>query len=222
MITYPSVVLEKNPAIIFIHGWKGSGESNLPYVNALTQKGYICINFDLPGHGKNEMDVTQLTREDFLNYIISVYDSLLAIPEVDTGNISVAGSSFGAYLALLLSSKRNVSKLALRVPANYPDTGFNEPQILFSGENEEIIEWRKKELSKNDSRSLHALHMFEGNTLIVESGLDKLIPHQTIENYINVIKNKNLLTYNIMKDATHSLKNSPYKIDFIKILTAWF
>lgn len=222
MISLPPIVLEKNPAIMFIHGWNGSSESNTPYVKLLTQKGYICLNFDLPSHGSSVEARETLSRKDYLEFVLTQYDELATRNDVDTNKIHIFGSSFGAYLAILLSSKRHVARLALRVPANYKDEGFDDPQTLSTGENEDTMNWRYEALSKNDTLSLQALSQFSGNTLIVESEYDELIPHQAIQNYVNVIERENTLTYTVMKDTSHALDDEESKRKFVEILYEWF
>ncbi len=222
MISLPPIVLEKNPAIIFIHGWNGNAESNAPYTELLTQKGYICCNFDLPGHGATDTARETLSRKDYLEFVQAQYDELAARNDVDQNNISIFGSSFGGYLAILLSSKRKVSRLALRVPANYKDDGFDDPQTLSTGENEEIMNWRYEALSKNDTFSLQALSQFSGNILIIESEYDELIPHQAVQNYANVIEREHTLTYTVMKDTSHALDDDESKRKFAQMLYEWF
>lgn len=221
MISLPPIVLDKNPSIIFIHGWNGSEASNMPYIDLLTQKGYICMNFDLPGHGASDTARDTLSRKDYLEFILTKYDELAARNDIDKNKISVFGSSFGGYLAILLSSKRAVEQLALRVPANYMDDGFDQPQTLSTGENDEVVLWRQNKLSRNDSMSLEALAQFEGNVLLVESEYDELLPHQAIQNYIDVIERENRLTYILMKDTQHHLESED-KEKFAQILYEWF
>ncbi len=42
------------PAVVFLHGFMGSGSDWLPVMNALSQE-YYCIAPDLPGHGSTEV-----------------------------------------------------------------------------------------------------------------------------------------------------------------------
>ena len=56
--------------------------------------------------------------------VLAAYDYLSSIDGVDSKNVSAVGSSFGGYLATILSAKRKVRNLALRVPADYPNEAF--------------------------------------------------------------------------------------------------
>ncbi|OGK19002.1 hypothetical protein A3D80_03550 [Candidatus Roizmanbacteria bacterium RIFCSPHIGHO2_02_FULL_40_13b] len=224
VVFQPQTLKDKNPAILFVHGWTSSIKSNVQSAEALTQLGHICICVDLRGHGESEGDIQKMTREDFLKDVLAVYDYLVAMNSVDKDDISAVGSSFGSYMVALLSSKRKIKNLALRVPANYPNDSFNEPQILFSGNNDpSILQWRFQEMNKDSTYSLEAVNNFSGNVLIVESGQDELIPHQTIENYMNAVQDKAKLTHIVMKDASHSIsRDQKSQLEYKQILINWF
>ncbi|EKD90068.1 MAG: hypothetical protein ACD_32C00046G0001, partial [uncultured bacterium] len=86
----------------------------------------------------------------------------------------------------------------------------------------EIMEWRKKARNPNETYSLQAVNNFDGNVLIIESEYDEYVPHQTIENYKNAVKDKKKLTYVFMKGAPHSIKPGPFRDKVEKIYLDWF
>jgi len=193
---------------LFIHGWR-SQQDRVDYLaEALTKDGHIVLTFDLRGHGVSGGNLEELSRKDFLDDVLVAYDFLVTIPSVDANNIVVVGSSFGAYLAVLLSAKRKVKALALRVPANYKDEGFTgshyKTRGIDGGE-----EWRENVYEYNEVESLKCVHNFEGKVLIVESENDELVPQPVLQSYSNAISNKNNLTYHMMKDAPHSISRHP-------------
>lgn len=222
-IFYPKEVKEKNPAILFIHGWMSSEKNYLERAEALTKLGFVCLTFSMRGHGKSDGDIKKQTRQDFLNDVLAAYDFLVGQKNIDSNNINVVGASFGAYLAALVSQKRSVKNLAFRVPANYPDESFNDVQFNFSGDNSAMLLHPKfKALQSEQSYTLKALHNFSGNLLLIESEHDEFIPHQIVENYLNAVKDKSKLSYVIMKDTGHNLSNEKMLQEFIQILTDWF
>lgn len=216
----PEKLQQRNPAILFIHGWRSSQQGVLGYAEALAQKGRICMTFDLRGHGSSQGNINLLTRQDFLDDVLTAYDSLLTAVEVDPDAISVVGSSFGGYLAALLTTRRNVKYVALRAPADYPNEGFEQPQVLFSDAKSSV--WRMQEHQPHESLALNALHTFSGEVLIVESGKDDQIPHQTIANYINALRDKERLTSVVMKEAGHRLQDHQLRAEYQHILLHWF
>lgn len=219
---YPENPKEQNPAILFIHGFTGSQDTSFQYANALTRWGFICMTFDLRGHGASEGDINSLTREDFLKDVVSAYNFLIHQMGVDPEEISVVGSSFGAYLSLLLSSMKEIKNVVLRVPANYPNVEFDKPQINQGNNNPLVKEWRNEPKKVDEAFSLEAINNFVGKILIVEAEKDDIIPHQTIENYINAVKDKTKLTHIVVKGAPHSIKEGRFRDEVTKILADWF
>jgi hypothetical protein len=222
VIFYPEVKKNKNPAILFVHGWTSEKERSYQHAQALSKLGYLCFLFDMRGHGESEGNRLLLTNKEFLDNVITAYDFLLSISGVDKENISVIGSSFGGYLIAQLSVKRKVRNLVLRAPADYPNEDFNKLKSLSTGDDPNIMVWREKPKQSSETYALEALNRFNGNVLIIESELDNRVPHQTIRNYINAVKDKSKLTHVLMKDAPHSIKEGKFRNEVEQILTSWF
>lgn len=218
----PQKMLPKNKALLFLHGWKSRQQTESHYAQVMAKNGFIVLTYDMRGHGDSDGVQEELTRTDFLNDAISAYDYLVSIPGVDREHITIAGSSMGSYIAALLTSKRSVKNLILRVPANYPDKGF-DTQTLMDYTNSAIrVSWRTTPLMYTDSIVLQAIHSFSGNILIVESENDKLVPHQTIENYMNAVSDKAQLTHVLMKGADHSISRDINRVDeYAEIIKKW-
>lgn len=219
---YQEKVKEKNPAILFIHGWTSEKRRSFQYAEALIKLGYIVMVFDMRGHGVSEGDINTYTPKQFLKDCTSAYDLLSSIKGVDKENISIVGNSFGSYLGAILSSQRKTNNLVLRVPADYKKESFENLQIKNGGTNPGVMEWRNIPKESNETLALQAIHSFDGNILIIESEKDTLVPHVTIQNYINAVKNKSKLAHIIMKDAPHSIKPGPFKEEVTRILVNWF
>src|SRR5690242_1266239 len=95
-------------AFLFIHGW--TGHQNLIAARALCDHGFTCLTYDMRGVGDSAGDFDSLTRADYLEDACAAYDYLREQVGPDTP-IGVAGSSFGSYLAALLTRKRTVKCL---------------------------------------------------------------------------------------------------------------
>lgn len=222
VIFLPKKVKDKNAAILFVHGWTSRKDRSYQYAKALSEMGYICLLFDMRGHGESNGDINSFTIKEFLDDVLASYDYLLTVKGVDKDNISAVGSSFGGYLVALLTKKRNVKNLVLRVPADYPNEDFNNIKATSSHEDHLIAAWRKKTKKSSETYALDALNNFRGNVLIIESELDDVIPHETIENYKNAMVDKQNLTHIIMKGAQHSIKEGKFRDEVEKILKDWF
>ena len=222
-IFFPEKSKKKNPAILFVHGWTRAMERSYQYAEALSKLGYICFLFDMRGHGESEGNIKIFTIKEFLYDVLAAYDYFLKIKGVDEENISAVGSSFGGYLIALLSVKRNIKNLAMRVPADYPNDNFVKSKYLkSSADTQESLAWRKIKKNPDETFALKAINGFDENILIIEAEKDNIIPHQTIENYINAVKDKRKLSHIIMKGAPHSIKEGPFRDEVTRILVDWF
>lgn len=221
-IFIPAEKKDTHPAILFVHGWTSEKARSFQYAQALADSGYICFLFDMRGHGKSEGDRNALTSREFLEDVLAAYDYFVKVEGVDVHDISAVGSSFGAYLITLLSEKRTIKNLALRAPADYPNEQFDELKVRVPGGDPTVVEWRKRPRGHDGSFALVALHHFPGEVLFIESENDDKIPHQTIVNFMNALADQKQATHVLMKGASHSIKEGPFRDEVQKILTEWF
>lgn len=222
-LVLPENIEPNGKAILFLHGWRSSEEGYISRARALAELGYTCLAFSLRGHGKSDGDIHKLTRQDFLNDAIAAYDFLKNYHGVAENQIGVVGASFGGYLATLLTKKRPVRWLVLRAPANYPDRGFEDiPQTAYPREDASTFEWRERQLDLNGTVALRAIHQYPHEILMIESGNDVVIPHQTVQNFVDAVSDSAKLTHIVMKDADHAIREEKYRQEFIRILVDWF
>lgn len=219
---YPEKPKDKNPAILFTHGWTSEKQRSFQYAEALTKLGFIIMLFDMRGHGVSEGNINIHTPKEFLSDCIAAYDYLLSLENVDKENISLVGSSFGGYLSVILTSKRKVKNLVLRVPADYQNETFKKPKMGNVGENLKVFKWRLIPMQPHKTFALEALHNFSGQILIIESEKDDIVPHQIIQNYINAVQNKSKSTHIVMNGAPHSIREGPFRDKVTRILVDWF
>ena len=181
-----------------------------------TEMGAACLTVDLRGHGKTGGDLELFSRKDFLDDVLAAYDFLTLQENVDKTRMGVVGSSFGGYLAALLTARRSLSWAVLRVPADYPDEGFMESKALAPDD----MGWRYQERAWNTTDALRSVHSFGGKLLIVESEKDEVIPRQTLLNYQDATQGS--ATYITMKNAPHSITRHPdFKREFNQTVLQW-
>lgn len=219
---YPEKLKEKNPAILFIHGWTSDKSRSFQYAKDLIKLGYVVMLFDMRGHGVSEGDINTYTPKQFLKDCVEAYDYLVSLPEVDSQNISAVGSSFGGYLVSILSKQKILHNVVLRVPADYKKESFESLQVQNGGKNPGVSEWRTKPRKFDETLALEAIHDFMGNILIIECEKDTLVPHQVIQNYVDAIQDKLKMKHIVVKNAPHSIKDGPFKDEVSRILVEWF
>lgn len=205
--------------VLFIHGWRSSKESPRVFAETLATIGYTSLTFDLRGMGVSEGDASVLSRADFLKDCIAAYDALVTWGGV--GSVSVVGSSFGSYMACLLTGSRPIKRLVLRVPANYPNEGYDTCQAVLSDRLDAV--GLAAERPVGSTYALDLLRAFSGQVLIVQSGNDKIIHPETVKSFADAVANKSNLAYRVMQDAPHSLSASPELVkEYADILMDWF
>lgn len=219
-IFYPEKLKDKNPAVIFIHGWTSDYEGYIPRAEALLPLGYICLIFDLRGHGKSDGKIEAVTAQGSLEDSLAAYDFVASLPEVATEEISVVGSSYGSYIAAQMVDKRDVKSLVLRVPAIYKNETFATPKIQEIDEKREV--YQQKALATRDNFAFLPLKTYTGKIILIESEKDQIIPHEVLEGYRHAINTQAQLTDIVMKDADHSLTQEKWRQEYIQILVDWF
>jgi esterase/lipase len=208
----------KKLSFLLIQGW--TGHQNLRAAQALADLGFTCMTYDMHGNGDSEGNLAEFSRADFVKDAKVAYDYLNQRVG-DSTKIGVVGSSFGSYTAVLLSEKRKVFCLSLRVPANYPDEDFNKPQLAQHDGSNDFKEWRSKEYNYSENKALTALHNFNGPVQIIEAENDELVAAQVPKNYAAAMTDKTKLKYEVMENAPHRLENDELQEKYEKLLTAW-
>ena len=208
------------PGVLFVHGWGGSQQQYLARAREVAALGCICLTFDLRGHVRTKSQWETVSREDNLQDVVAAYDVLVAQPGVDTSAIAVVGSSYGGYLAAILTSVRPVRWLALRVPALYKDEDWDVPKGQLR-ERHALEKYRLQTVRPQDSVALKACAAFRGDVLLVESEHDSTVPHQVILNYREASATAHSLTYRVIQGADHSLSDRRWQQAYTTLLVGW-
>jgi len=207
------------PGVLFVHGWTGSQESDLERAKEIAALGCVCLTFDLRGHAATENLRRTVKPRDSLQDVIAAYDLLAARADVDSAAIAVVGTSYGGYLAALLSRLRPVRWLSLRVPAIYRDSHWELPKGTL--DRMDLSGYRRERLAAEDNHVLRACAEFAGNVLVVESEADDLVPHQTVMNYVAAFRLARSLTYRVIDGADHALSDERSRRAYTQLLCAW-
>ncbi|WGK60747.1 alpha/beta fold hydrolase [Halopseudomonas sp. SMJS2] len=207
------------PGLLFVHGWGGSQSRDMMRARGVAGLGCVCLTFDLRGHEKTMAHRQRVTRGQNLEDILVAYDRLAQHPATDPERIAVIGTSYGGYLATILTTLRPVRWLAMRVPALYWDEQWNLPKQQL--DRAELMRYRQSTLGPLDNRALGACATFEGDVLIVESEHDEHVPHETIMNYRSSCRRAHSMTHRIIDGADHGLSSERCQQAYTSILTNW-
>lgn len=207
------------PGVLFIHGWGGDQAHDLERAREIARIGCLCFTFDLRGHAANAPQRKTVTRGQNLEDALAAYDFLASQPIVDKSAIAVVGTSYGGYLAAILSSKRPVNWLALRVPALYRDSEWETPKDALN--KADLKAYRRSAIPPGDNQALRACAAFEGDALIVESQHDDVVPHATIAAYRDSLGRTRSLTYRMIEGADHGLSTDRCRRAYNTLLVHW-
>jgi uncharacterized protein len=210
-----------NPGVLFVHGWGGSQEQYRARAKELASYGCVCLTFDLRGHVATQSYFTTVSREQNLADLEAAYDLLVSRPHVDRNAIAVVGSSYGGYLATILSTLRPVRWLALRAPALYRDEGWGHAKLQLHAD-QDLAGYRSTLVPADRNRALAACGRFRGDLLLVSSEFDERVPQTVIRSYQDAANDCRSLTVRCIGGADHGLTRPGDQRAYTNILRAWF
>ncbi len=121
--------------LVLLHGGHGSWEHWIKNINALATRFRVLVP-DMPGYGNSSM-VEESTLENLLEPLVATLNLLVG----DTTEISLAGFSFGGYVAANLANQRKfVKKIALLGTA-----GHGQPRRPIG----DLLSWKRSYLQQN-------------------------------------------------------------------------
>lgn len=201
---------EPAPGLLFIHGFRSDRSGYRERAEAASAaSGAACLTFDLSGHGHSAGDLSRLTRRDHLADTVAAYDELVSRGGADAGRIGVCGASYGAYLACLLTAERPVKRILLRAPALYDDRDLDVP----------LGQTVRSDAGVHTALLAASLGRFPGDTLILESGADEVIPHAVIDAYRQIAPHAR---HCVIDGATHALTEAKWRETFRATIVDWF
>jgi pimeloyl-ACP methyl ester carboxylesterase len=207
------------PGVLLVHGWDGSQAQYIARAHEIAALGCICLAIDLRGHARHKSQRLAVTRQDNLNDVLAAYDELLRHPAVDPASMAIVGSSYGGYLAALVSALRPVRWLALRAPALYRDEGWDIPKGKL--DRDDLTAYRQTVIPPDGNRALAACEAFRGDVLVVESEHDRTVPHPVIKNYVAAFKHVRSVTYRVLSEADHALSTDEMRQAYGLQLVSW-
>lgn len=190
--------------ILFVHGYQ-STQTNyaLRAQSASADLAAICLTFDLSGHGRDAARLSSYAFSDHIDDVIAAYDYLAMLPPASNARIGVCGASYGGYLAAVLTAHRSVKRLILRATP------------LASG----VASTLGLPSSHGLPDSLGILSRYTGDTLIIESELDCVVPHDHIAAYL---ASNSTAQHMVIPGATHALTDPAWDKMFVGAMIEWF
>ena len=196
--------------IVFVHGLGSDRRGYAEYgERAAAHLGARCLAVDLSGHGSSPGEAGDFSPAQHLQDVLAAWDELTGRYHADPGRIGVCGSSYGGYLAALAVPHRTVARLLLRAPTIVADDDVARPLRLRSGHRD----------PGSAPVLLGGLNQFHSPALVVESENDEVIPHETVEAYLNALP---AAGHAVIANATHALSRPEWREVFIQQLLSFF
>jgi esterase/lipase len=198
------------PGVLFVHGLRSDRSGYRERAESVAAAiGGVSLTFDLSGHGERTADFDRLTRRDHLTDVIAAYEKLISAGGVAPDRIGVCGASYGGYLSALLVGQRAVRRLLLRAPALYDDQSFDVP----------LGDVVRSSATARADLVADSLRQFRGKTLVLESGEDEVVPHETIATYLRL---SSPAEHEVIVDATHALTEPAWREHFLRTIISFF
>ena len=215
----PEKMRGNHPGVIFFHGMTSSERGYIPIAQRLAKKGIVAMTLSLRGHGSSEGDFNKLTVNDAVVDGFSAYDFFLQQDFVDKKRIGLCGTSVGAAVGSIMSSKREVKSLVLRVPATYTDKMMIMTYADIMADEGQLFQ-KIKNIS--DTLALKAISKFKGSLLVITSENDSVIPVTIPARYLSQTENAKKKKLIQISGATHNLLRGDWRKQFSDEVVKWF
>ncbi len=196
--------------VIMTHGFRSDRSRCAQSGRYLSSKGILCLTVDLGGHGQSEGDLDDFSVNDHVEDVVSAYDYMKEQHPVDAGRIALAGISYGGYVGLLASDKRDISSLFLRAAPLYPNAYQDKPRREYS--DTDVLQKHVDE----GNNALNILSQYKKPVTLVTSGLDEVVP-SSITDEIAIVPE---VVEHTIEAAGHVLKPNEQK-QYMSILASW-
>ncbi len=208
------------PGVLFVHGWGGSQEQYVARARKIAALGCVCLTFDLRGHAQTRAAVRDRLARANLRDVLAAYDLLARPPACRPGAIAVVGSSYGGYLAAILTTMRPVRWLALRAPALTWTPAGSCPSCSCT-RTRTCRPTAASLVPVEENRALQACRDFKGDVLLIQSEHDKIIPKAVLQSYREACKEARSLTYRCVEGADHGLTRESDHRAYTSMLVNW-
>ena len=193
IITYEYGKSEKK--VLLVHGWSGRGTQLAKIAEALKKKGYMCVSFDAPGHGKAEGKMSMMPFfikavhhldeqygpfDAVIGHSLGGMSSLRAIREgMKTDKLVIIGTANNiSEITRHFAQNMKMNNKVARKMKTYLDNRFNEDMdVLSGGESAKYVKTPTLVIHDEEDvdvkvNSAHEIHEeLENSELLITSGL---------------------------------------------------
>lgn len=185
--------------LIVLPGWSSSKARQKIHTKTMVEATGTCaLGVDFSGHGESPFEMRETRPAQHFLELVYVYD--WAAEKYPNAKISISGSSYGGYLAALLTEYRTVDKLVLKAPAVYPPEKFYElwaVRIDNPDEFDRAVAYRRDLAAVAGHPLFEKAALFDGKTLVVVHEKDTVVPTETTDAYIKAFRADSIIAEGI-------------------------
>ncbi len=195
--------------VLFVHGLGSDRATNIERADALADRhATTCLALDLRGHGASTGSLSRVTPRQNLADVVVAFDALQGHHDVTASRAGVCGASYGAYLSVLLTGRREVARLLLRAPAIYADDCFDA-----------TLSHRRAGSTLESPRFVERLRALTMSVLLVESEHDEVISPGIVATYL---AGQPAIDRVVLPAAGHALTDPAWRAGYQRMLVDFF
>jgi hypothetical protein len=224
---------EKFPAIIFCHTFHDNKDNEfiVSMWDSLSRRGFICLRFDLSGHGESQGDYKDMTISQDVKDIKAAFNFVKGLEQADRKRIGVIGHSTGGINTILFSAEnkeiRSIAVLSTRSDIReFIDSYMDKYQQE---------EWKRigraefyglEEVSADFLRDAEKYELLDEiknlkcPILIVHGTDDSRVPFEDARELFNHAKEPKSLE--LIEGADHHFTEPAHRQELLEILGDWF
>lgn len=205
----------KEYCVLWLQGWTSTIEKHRDLLTRLadrTSVTFAMLNY--AGHGNHPIPLEETTREQQFREALFAYDKLKS---EGYKHIIVCGTSFGGYLAALLSAERTPYAVILRAADAHLDDEFTVLQKeLAARPLEERRQFRRAVSKESNLQAISAIKKFDGSVYVVEHEIDSIIPRNIPRAYFAAAKRGNYIVIPATDHSPARMANPPLHFAYIE------
>lgn len=185
--------------LLVLIGYPSSRKSANDLVSHIVENtGVSALVLEYSGYGKSIFKPEEISPAQNFLEVVKVFDWLTE--KYPQAQLSVLGTSYGAFLGTQLTKYREFKNLILRVPAIYRPQDFYTSNKIIN--NHDVYMYRQDAIKLSSHPLFVRASNFKGSTLVVVHEFDEFIPKTVTDKYIEIFNADSYLA----KGFKHSFK----------------
>lgn len=224
---------ERLPAIIICHTFHDNKDHEfmVSLWDSLSRQGFICLRFDLSGHGESQGDYRDMTITQDVKDLRAAFDFVSNLEQTDRKRVGILGHSTGGIDAILFSAGHKEVKSIAVLSARADIQEFIDSYM----DKYQQEEWKRtgraefygmEEVSADFLRDAERYEILEEiknvkcPMMIVHGTEDARVPFEDARELFNHAKEPKRIE--LIEGADHHFSEPGHRQELLEILGDWF